>query len=164
MWKVPLNPVVVKALLSCRKRSMNLSDIKVPIDLAVPALGNGKLCAWCLSPLTGRKYKWCSSECGNSAFAYANPQSEYGLQYLLSRQDFRCSSCQYDYSPLAQSLLGTRGIPKLLPYRETFSIRFMKPLKRQSPKGTRPEVDHVQPVALGGVFRFRVVLSKIIKL
>lgn len=144
MWTKPQNPTVIKLITECRERRMNLS----PIVAAVSAEG-AKLCAWCLAPLTGRRYKWCSKACGDSAFAWANPQSEYGLAHLLHRQDYSCAGCAHNWHPLANSLMGTRGIAKAHNVAQ-FSMRFMKSLKRQSPKGTKPEVDHVIPVALGG--------------
>lgn len=128
---------------------MNLSDISAAI-LAEGPEGTKKGCAWCLVPLTGRKYKWCSQACGDSAFAQANPQSEYGLAYLLARQNYACPGCLHDWNFLANSLKGTRGIPLFLDHLTQFSVRLVKALKRYSPKGTKPEVDHVIPVALGG--------------
>lgn len=144
MWTKPLNPTVIQALKECRERRKNLSTFKAAVT------AEGKACAWCLTLLKGRQIKWCSPVCGNSAFAWANPQSEEGLAFLLARQDYRCSACALDWNPLADSLLGTRGIGKSLDRLTTFSVRLLKSLKRQSPKGTKPEVDHIIPIAKGG--------------
>lgn len=145
MWKVSTNPTVQSLTLTTRTRRLNLSD------LAQVREEGALKCIWCLTPLKGAQRKWCSPICSNSAFAWANPQSEEGLAFLLARQDYACAACLLSWKPLADSLLGTRGIPKSLDRINVFNIRLIKSLKRQSPKGTKPEVDHVIPVALGGL-------------
>jgi 5-methylcytosine-specific restriction endonuclease McrA len=145
MWTKPTNPTVIKLTETVRKRRKNLTPIKAPIGEDRKAL-----CAWCVGPLRGKQRKWCGASCSDSAYAWANPQSEYGLAHLLARQGFKCVSCNYDWNPLAQSLLGTRGIPKGLDKLTQFNIRLIKALKRNSPIGTKPEVDHIHPIARGG--------------
>lgn len=145
MYKDSTNPTILALTLSHKKRTIGLSSIK-------PILVEGvKSCVWCLGPLKGAQRKWCSPLCSHSAYTWANPQSEEGLQVLLARQDFRCAQCQYDWQPLTKSLLGTRGIPKALNTHATFNVRLMKALKRYSPKGTKPEVDHIIPIHKGGL-------------
>ena len=149
MWKVSTNPTVQALTLTTRTRRLNLSD------LAQVREEGALKCVWCLAPLKGAQRKWCSPICSNSAFAWANPQSEYGLAHLLARQDYKCAGlpdrpCGQDWNPLADSLLGTRGIPKSLDRINVFNIRLIKSLKRQSPQGTKPEVDHIVPIYKGG--------------
>ena len=149
MYKPSPNPTVQALTLTTRTRRLNLTD------LAQVREEGALKCVWCLAPLKGAQRKWCSPICSNSALAWANPQSEYGLAHLLARQDYKCAGlpdrpCGQDWNLLADSLLGTRGIPKSLDRINVFNIRLIKSLKRQSPKGTKPEVDHIVPIALGG--------------
>lgn len=144
MFKPSVNPEIASLTKTHRGRRLNLSD------LVTPLLEGQKLCIWCLTPLTGRKLKWCSEACSTSAFAWANPQSDYGLAHLLARQNYACAGCNMDWNLLADSLKGTRGIPMFLDHLSRFSLRLIKAVKRYSPKGTKPEVDHIIPVSKGG--------------
>lgn len=162
MYKKHNNPTVEELTETCRKRSIRLTDLTGPENPAVPAeeiraayrdktLRNGRDCFWCLTALTGRKIKWCSQECSNAAFAWANPQSEEGLAQLLARQLYRCNGCQYDWNPLADSLLGRFGIPKALDRLTQSNPKFVKMVKNRSAiNGRKPEVDHIIPIAKGG--------------
>lgn len=144
MFKPCLNPTVHELTRTWRKRRINLSDIE-----AVKGEDGKPCCAWCLTALKGRQQKWCGQACSDSAFAWANPQSEYGLAFLLARQGYKCP-CGHDWNPLADSLLGTRGIPKKLDRLTEFNIRLVKGVKRHTPKEHRPEVDHITPISKGG--------------
>lgn len=144
MYKPSLNPTVKDLTLSWRKRRYNTSDLDAPV------IEGRKCCAWCLTPLSGRKYRWCSNSCGEMAFAWANPQSSEGLAYLLARQGYRCAGCILDWNPIATSLIGKHGIRKDHNPLKTVSGRFVKMIKNRSPEGTKPEVDHIVPIYKGG--------------
>lgn len=145
MYIPPSNPIIIALAGTHRPRRFNLSE------LGQNFVGGVLSCVWCLSPLSGRQIKWCSPICSHSAWSWANPQSSEGLGYLLARQNFTCVICGLDWKPLASSLLGTRGIPRSLDYLHTFSIRLVKALKRLSPLGTKPEIDHFVPISRGGI-------------
>lgn len=144
MLKPTKNPQIEELTKSYKERRINLGDLTI----------EGRKCVWCLGPLKGRQQKWCSSECTDSAFAWANPQKEAGLQLLLSRQNWKCALCQYDYRPALESAL--RSINR---YHRTidpttvdtkFSFHLMRFFKWSVPKAHRPEVDHIQPIYKGG--------------
>lgn len=143
MFKKPSNPDLEKLEKSHSERRINLSNLE-------PIIIDGKkFCVWCKEPLKGRQYKWCSPLCSNSAFAWANPQKEEGLNILLARQNWKCADCEYDYIPIAEKCLTNLfGWPKN--YREEICVRIMKRIKRLSPKDRKPEVDHIMPIYKGG--------------
>lgn len=111
-------------------------------------------CVWCQIALTGKKYKWCGPECMESAFAWANPQKEQGLQVLLARQSWKCNLCQYDYAPHVEET--RKKMSWYYPEMRTLDVSakfhwvFVKRLKRLVPKNRRPEVDHIVPIYKGG--------------
>lgn len=148
MYKPSNNPKIVDLVKSYRDRRINLSDLEAII------VDGKKCCAWCSTPLTGRKYKWCSEACSNYAFAWANPQKEYGLHILLARQDFKCNSCQYDYMPCIQACLQrlNRHHTTINPdkIKEEISGLLMKWLKLTVLPQYKPEVDHIQAISKGG--------------
>lgn len=146
MYLEPSNPLVAELRKSVRARSCS------PSRVLVVSWDGVRFCAWCaVVPLVGSKLKkYCSDICRFSVMAWCYPQSEEGLAVLLSRQNYRCSICSYNWSVLADSLKGTRGIAKKLDYFSKFSIRLIKALKRYSPKGFKPEVDHILAIRHGG--------------
>ena len=146
MFKISKNPVVAQLEASHRGRTISLTEIK-PIKLE----DGTRLCAWCAeTPIVGaHNKKYCSSACIEAIEAWAYPQKENGLAQLLSRQNYLCAVCGYDWNPLADSLLGRIGIPKSLNKLTQFNHRFIKAFKNRAGE-RKPEVDHVIPIYKGG--------------
>lgn len=84
--------------------------------------------------------------------AWAYPQKEDGLRFLLIRQDWKCIDCQFDYMPFMESVLEKDKAYMTMFDQQlhTISWFYFKRLKRKVPKENRPEVDHIIPVAKGG--------------
>lgn len=127
-----------------------LQPIKLP---ELNAKGKPKrLCAWCaVGELFNGNQKYCGQECSNSAMAWAYPQKEDALRFLLLRQSWKCLLCQYDYLPAIEaivardrSMLGAGFELAKLPWY------YLKRLKDKVPKEHRPEVDHIIPIYKGG--------------
>lgn len=139
MFKASNNPIIIELSKSYKDRRINLSDLKVTI------IDGKKYCIWCNTLLSGRQQKWCSEECSNNAFAWANPQKEQGLYILLSRQNWKCNTCQYDYLPLMEVIMKrfSSTIDKLPWYH-------LKYLKSRTPEQYKPEVDHILAIRHGG--------------
>lgn len=143
------NPIVEELTKNWRERAYRLSDFK-PIKLD----SIHKNCIWCLSVLSGKKHKWCSEECINSALAWAAPQSTFGLRVLLGRQQCSCAKCGVSYSTYLDQALSMASIHRgyLYPRIETKKIDIlMRIFKRLIPKEIKPEIDHIIPICLGGV-------------
>lgn len=150
MFKPCLNPKIAELSKSEKGRRMNLSDLEgITVD-------GRKHCIWCLEPLKGRQYRWCSSDCSNSAFAWANPQQEHGLMILLVRQDWKCNICALSWKGAAMEIhmhmyrkyeMFSSGAPV---FGEKFDHRLVKRLKLRCSKDQKPEVDHIQPIYKGG--------------
>ena len=149
MFKASGNPKIEELSKSCKDRRVNLSD------LSAIMLDGKKFCAWCGTvELKGRRYKWCSTECGEFAFAWANPQKEFGLNILLVRQDWKCNICQLSWKGLAVELYAryhsreaAKGCPN---FGKEYDYLLMKRLKRYAAPKFKPEVDHIVPIYKGG--------------
>lgn len=153
MFKPSGNPKVEELTKSVKDRSYNLSCLQA---VKLPELNEkGKpkrLCAWCAKEeLFHGNQKYCTNDCSNSAMAWAYPQKEDALRYLLLRQDWKCFSCRYDYKPFLDAMIEKDR----LRYGGTFAIEqlpwhYFKRLKERVPKEHRPEVDHIVPIYKGG--------------
>lgn len=148
MWFSSKNPKIEELTKSHRDRRINLSHLD-------PVLLDGiKCCRWCTTPLKGRKYAWCSTDCQTMAWTWANPQKEGGLHILLARQNFKCNVCQFDYMPYVQdTILYMNHKKKVInpeTIKEKINVRLMKILKYKTPSDRLPEVDHVVPIYKGG--------------
>src|SRR5574343_464304 len=79
---VPPGPEALEQMSGHRKRSFNLSDLKIvekSYDLNIV-----RLCAWCGNgKLPTRRHKYCSPACSDSAYIYCNPQSPGAKGYIL---------------------------------------------------------------------------------
>jgi len=146
-----LNPEIDKLEKSHRERRINLCDLEnVRID-------DLKVCVWCLGFLKGKKYRWCSKQCSDSAFAWANPQSTYGLNVLLARQDWQCNICLFSWKDLALRIHGElyrhyEKYKKATPeFGANFDFRLTRRLKYSCDLGVKPEVDHIVPISKGGL-------------
>lgn len=131
MYKFSSNPVVLELIKSHKERSINLDNLR-PIKLE-----NGiKMCAWCTqNKLSHGNQKYCCVDCRESAMAWAYPQKEEALYFLLERQGWQCNVCRHAY-------------PK---YTGTGSKLYsMRRLKRASLPERKPEVDHIIPIYKGG--------------
>lgn len=158
MYKRSGNPKVEELTKSIKDRSYNLSCLQA---IKLPEMNErGKpkrLCAWCnTEELTNGNQKYCSINCSNSAMAWAYPQKEDALRFLLLRQDWKCLICKFDYVPIIEAVLerDRRSYPgdKTLESKEYDKLPwyYFKRLKDKAPEGRRPEVDHIVPISKGG--------------
>lgn len=148
MYKVSTNPKIEELTRNHKGRSYSLSDLK-PLKLDEIS----KNCIWCLSKLTGNRYKWCSETCIHSALAWGRPSGGHGLYELLIRQDFSCAVCKFLYKSYMENALNKANIHKgyLYPRMRSRKIDILvKIFKRAIPKDFSPEVDHTVPIWLGG--------------
>lgn len=152
------NPRVLELTKSCKERTCNLDQIR-PIKLEeLNSKGKQrKLCAWCATEeIFHGNQKYCSNGCSRSAEAWAYPQKEESLRFLLIRQDWKCIDCKFDYTPVMQACVDSdlarhsydnhlASIPHAdLPFY------YFKRLKSKAPKDRKPEIDHEIPIYKGG--------------
>lgn len=154
MFKKSGNPKVEELTKSARDRSYNLSCLKAVKLPELNSKGKPKrLCAWCaVVELAHGNQKYCTQECSNSAMAWAYPQKEDALRYLLLRQEWKCFICKFDYKPHLDDIV-VRDKRMLGPDfwdLEKLPWYYFKRLKERLPKENRPEVDHVVPIYKGG--------------
>jgi 5-methylcytosine-specific restriction endonuclease McrA len=156
MFKPSGNPRVKELTETWKKRSYQLSCLKAIKTEELNSHGNPvRKCAWCgIGVLHHGNQKYCSIICQNSALAWAYPQKENGLRYLLIRQDFKCARCQYDYLPLLKEIINRNRFKAGVDIdsdMDTTPWYYFKYLKNKVPKERIPEVDHVIPVYKGGI-------------
>lgn len=153
MFKKSGNPKVEELTKSIKLRSYNLSCLR-PLKLE-ELNSKGKLrrfCAWCaVEEIFHGNQKYCSNDCSNSAMAWAYPQKEDALRYLLLRQDWKCFNCQYDYRFILDAMIAKDkgrygGVWEI----EQLPWHYFKRLKSLAPSERKPEVDHVIPISKGG--------------
>jgi hypothetical protein len=157
MFKNSGNPKVKELTKSIRERSYNLSSLKPIKSEELNEKGKPKrFCAWCaIEEVFHFNRKYCSSSCSTSAMAWAYPQKEDALRFLLVRQDWKCAHCSYDYSIIMDELIKKERTRR--PYVvenkapiEELPWYYFKRLKRATPKNHKPEVDHIVPIYKGG--------------
>lgn len=134
MYKPPGNPIAIELTRTHRKRTINLGCIK-PIRIELPNHTSIKKCAWCAEKEVKGRFKYCSTNCGDSAMAWAYPQKENALWFLLLKQEWKCKICNHQYPVQSGSS----------------HWHLMVKLKSNSPKERRPEVDHIIPISKGGI-------------
>lgn len=155
MWKPSKNPKVEEITKSCKNRSTNLDRLKA-IKIELPNHLTERRCAWCAEGvLTHGNQKYCSNDCSTSAMAWAYPQKEDALKFLLVRQNWKCNICQFDYRPDMVSILQKDRFliePKIVTDEDLQGAfwYYMKRLKSRVNKAYKPEVDHIVPVYKGG--------------
>lgn len=150
MWKQTKNPKIIEITKSFKERALKLSyHMKV-----IPEPDGTRLCLWCGEvELKGSKLKkYCSKECSEAIFAWAQPQKENGLHVLIVRQDWQCNLCHYDYKPIRDKVLNYFNNHNwLVPnFGRDQSRRYMKTFKNNCPDDKKPEVDHIIPISKGG--------------
>lgn len=155
MWKPSKNPKVIELTKSCKNRTVPLDAIG-PIKLEeLNEKGKPRrLCAWCAEEeLFHGNRKYCSTNCSNSAMAFAYPQKEDGLRFLLIRQDWKCAGCQFDYRPIMQSILDREKRDRYCSetcHLDDLPWHYFKSLKNKVESIHNPEVDHILAISKGG--------------
>lgn len=150
-FKVPQNPEVFNLTTSIKSRSVCLEYLRAV------KVGDYRFCAWCATgQLKSKIQKYCTTECKNSAWAWAYPQSEYGLGMLLIRQNFKCRICEFSFEPALDELRRKElesypGVDAVPHYKEKFIWYYFKRLKYSIEPERKPEVDHIVPIFKGGV-------------
>lgn len=151
MYKKSPNPKIEELTKSHSDRSIDLSRIRT-----VKLEDGSRLCVWCQEKKLGNhpNQKYCSTSCSDQAWAWAYPQKEHGLSFLLIRQDYCCNLCKYDYKPFIEEQIigkfyGTKNTDDVQ-YRSKFNYWIMKQFKRRIDKKLKPEVDHIEPIYKGG--------------
>lgn len=150
-YKKSPNPKVEELTKSIKARRVNLSNLK-PLKLE-----DGKrLCVWCYTNKLGNhpNQKYCSKECSNQAMAWANPQQDEGVGYLLLRQNYQCNICKHDWKPFIQDHVigkhyGTKGV-EAQSWQERYVYAVIRSFKHKIDVNLRPEVDHIIPISKGG--------------
>jgi hypothetical protein len=147
MYKQSSNPKVEELTKNCKERRVNLSSLRV-----VKTPEGKRFCVWCMSvELHHGNQKYCSSACSDSAMAWANPQKEDALKFLLARQDYKCASCGFDYKPAMQEVIAhARHHSKVSCDWDTLPWHYFKRLKDRVMPDRKPEVDHIIPIFKGG--------------
>lgn len=146
MYKPPVNPIAVELTKSYKRRSINLGRIKA-IYVELPNQTSERRCAWCTEVSIKGNRKYCSEDCANSAMAWAYPQKEDALKFLLVRQTFKCLICQYDYFPAFNAIMQKAGVRDDL---SSLPWWYFKRLKERVPADRKPEIDHVLAIRHGG--------------
>ena len=151
MFKPAGNPMVEALTKSHKKRSINLGKLKVVKKELTEHIVT-RLCCWCaVGKLNHGAQRYCCRSCRDSATAWAYPQKEEGLNFLLIRQNFKCATCQFDYVPIVEQCLKNGYVyDKPDDYRIKISFYLMKRIKSKSPPERRPEVDHILAIHRGG--------------
>lgn len=109
-----------------------------------------RMCCWCTEgELFSGAQKYCSQECSDSAMAWAYPQKENALLFILIRQGWKCLGCSYDYKPWIDRVL-SRNKDKGPIISKSIFWYHIKRLKRAVPPQYKPEVDHIVPISKGG--------------
>lgn len=150
MFKKSGNPKIEELTKSHKDRRINLSSIGV---IKIDGL---RKCVWCAEGILSHgNQKYCSTLCSSSAWAWANPQKEEGLNHLLIRQGWKCNTCQYDWRPLAEQIfikMHSYGDGRFdgSVFGTEVEWGLMKRLKAKALKEFAPEVDHIVPIYKGG--------------
>jgi 5-methylcytosine-specific restriction endonuclease McrA len=149
MWKPTKNPKIEEMTKSFKDRALQLS--RYPVK---PDANDKRMCLWCGEvELIGSKLKkYCSPECSEAIFTWAQPQKENGLHALMVRQDWQCNVCHFDYKPTRDKVLDyfhrkNWFVPN---FGRHDSRRYMKVFKNNCPTDRKPEVDHIIPIYKGG--------------
>lgn len=150
-YKKSPNPVIEELTKSHTERSVDLSRIKT-----VKLEDGSRMCVWCQEKKLGNhpNQKYCSPHCSKQAMAWAYPQKEEGLGFLLIRQNYCCNICKHDWKPFIEENIvgktyGTKGV-EAQDWQTRFVWAVIKRFKSRIERVLRPEVDHIHPVYKGG--------------
>lgn len=149
MWKPTKNPKILELTKSFKDRALQLSRSMKP-----DVVDGKRMCCWCGEVDLGKNAnkKYCSKECSEAIFTWAQPQKGNGLHALLVRQDWKCNICQHDWKPDLENLLEDCKLRKwAVPnFGGETSEFFMKRFKNRVRAAQSPEVDHIVPISKGG--------------
>lgn len=151
LFRPPKNPKVEELTKNYKERSVDLSRLTI-----IPDANGKRFCVWCSEKqLRHGNQKYCSKECSNSAFAWAYPQKETALFFLLARQSWKCNACSYSWEELAKNMHNKvyRGYEKFGPIPEfgkQYEYRVVKYLKNNCPNDRKVQIDHIIPIYKGG--------------
>ena len=145
------NPKVTELKKGDNRRHINASSFKKIIKNGV------KHCAWCGdNPVTGNR-KYCNDACRDNCYAFIQPQKEYGLEYHLQTQDFKCADCKFDYKQTMDKMDLAYKKRNIMGWDENrlqanpwYFKRLKKLVNNEFGRSKKPEVDHIVPIALGG--------------
>ncbi len=145
------NPNVTELKKGDNRRHINASSFK-KIER------NGlKYCAWCGDNEVKGNRKYCNDACRDNCYAFIQPQKEYGLEYHLQTQDFKCADCKFDYRQTMDKMDAaykkrniTGWCDKRLAANPWYFKRLKNLVNNEFGKSKKPEVDHIVPIALGG--------------
>lgn len=148
MLKLTSNARILEKTESFKDRALSLSRFPV-----LKTAEGKRFCLWCGTvELTKSNQKYCSTECSLAIWTWAQPQKENGLFALLTRQEWKCKLCDFDYFPFyAQICSWMKSHRYKLPeLGKDDAYHMMKRFKRLMPSTQKPEVDHIVPIYKGG--------------
>lgn len=145
------NPKVTELKKGDTRRHINASSFKKIIK-------NGlKYCAWCGDNRVSGNRKYCNDACRDNCYAFISPQKEYGLEYHLQTQDFKCADCAFDYRQIMDKMDASYKKRNLVGWDENrlganpwYFGRLRRLVEKDFGRSKKPEVDHIVPIALGG--------------
>lgn len=145
------NPKVTELKKGDGRRYTNATNFKKIIKDGL------KYCAWCGENRVSGNRKYCNDACRDNCYAFIAPQKEYGLEYHLQTQDFKCADCKFDYRQTMDKMntaYKKRGLKgwdecdiEASPY---YFSRLKYRVEIEHGRNKKPEVDHIVPIALGG--------------
>jgi hypothetical protein len=125
-------------------RSFNISDIQNPV------VSGYKYCKWCAKiPVYGQK-QYCGEDCKFSMYCFCYPQTYPATRVLLERQNFKCATCTYDYTPFVEEAI--EHCKKIEPQLEwdTNAEWILRTAFNNVPEERKPETDHIVAISNGG--------------
>lgn len=152
MFKPAGNPKVAEITKSHKERSIHLGELKV-IKIELSDHKVERRCCWCAEGILRHgSQRYCTEDCSQFAMAWAYPQKEQGLGYLLQRQEWKCLLCQFDYRPILQAMVDKENSRYKGNAYDLNNLPWymFKRLKERVAKERKPEVDHIIPISKGG--------------
>lgn len=138
---IPCDNPLVKELMnySHERRYYWMSEFK-------PSSRDGKrYCAWCNQKETkSGRHKYCSDECQLSCDLFCTPCGYNGFGYLFNLQKGHCRICNHDWVQYYDTDFYIKRYIDGKGWFNPFHIKHMVPYE------FLPEMDHIEPVAMGG--------------